>query len=137
MGNLTRTLTFLQPWVGDSLTPYWIFCLGVALGLVILLLLWGAATLLSKLPVVGTLAEQPGPRAIASLVLAALVFAVAVALLWPRISMSDAGGKAASDRYESIGFWLGLLAAGSVIAGFAGVMLVGRRAAAEVPLAIK
>src|SRR5262245_39575258 len=129
MERLARAISFLHPWVGDSLTPYWLICLGVALGLVVLLALWGIATILSKIPAIGTLAEKPVPRTVAALMLAAAIVAVTAPLLWTAISTSQAGGNDELSRYESLGLWLGLLAAGSVIAGFGGVMLVGRQAA--------
>lgn len=126
----------MHPWVGDSLTPYWLIAVGVTLGLVVLLMLWGLATILSKIPSIGTLAERPGPRTVAALILALAIFGVSAPLLWTAISNSEAGGKDPATKYESLGLWLGLLAAGSVIGGFAAVMLAGRQAAKEVRLAI-
>jgi ABC-type transport system involved in multi-copper enzyme maturation permease subunit len=133
MGRLERTITFLHGWVGDWLTPYWIICLGVAAGLLVLVALWGLAVVLSKVPGLGTLSEKPGPRTIAALLVGAAIFAVVLPLAWPQIS----DVKQAADRAETVGLWLGLLAVASTLAGFAAVMLVGRRAVSEVPLAIK
>ena len=44
------------------LTPIWILGLGVGLGLVLLLALWGICFGLSRVPVIGTIAETPELR---------------------------------------------------------------------------
>src|SRR5687768_1906477 len=137
MGNLGRSITFLHPWVGDSLTPYWIFCLGVAAGLGVLLVLWGIAALISRIPAVGTLAEKTGPRTIASFLAALAIFAVCAPFFWTAMSTTDVAGAQAADRFESIGLGYGLLVVASILGGFAVVMLVSRRAVDEVPLAVK
>src|SRR5262245_50717291 len=58
------------------LTPVWILCVGAALGLVLTAARWGSFWLLSRVPGVGTLGEQPGQRRIAIGVLTIVFFAV-------------------------------------------------------------
>ncbi len=58
------------------LTPVWILCVGAAAGLILTAALWGMFWLLSRIPVVGTLAEKSAPRRIAILVLTAVFFLV-------------------------------------------------------------
>src|SRR5262245_38058583 len=58
------------------LTPVWILCVGAIAGLVLTATLWGIFWLLSRIPAVGTLAEQPTQRRIAIGVLTVLFFAL-------------------------------------------------------------
>src|SRR5262245_11023176 len=57
------------------LTPVWILCVGAAAGLILTAAIWGVFWLLSRIPGVGTLAERPGQRRIAILLLTAVFFA--------------------------------------------------------------
>lgn len=49
----------VSPWISNWLTPLWLVGVGAIGGLLVLVLLWGLAALLSRLPGVGTLAEGP------------------------------------------------------------------------------
>src|SRR3954468_14842317 len=58
------------------LTPVWILCVGATAGLVLTAALWGIFWLLSRLPVIGTLAEQPVQRRIGIGLLTIVFFAL-------------------------------------------------------------
>src|SRR5262245_29646342 len=56
------------------LTPVWILCVGVLAGLLLTAALWGILWLISKIPGVSAVAEQPTNRRIAIAVLTVLLF---------------------------------------------------------------
>src|SRR5689334_4863931 len=77
------------------LTPVWILCVGAAAGLIFTALLWGLLWLISRIPGVGSLDNQPTPRRVAIAVLTVLVFA-AFAALYFRATQTT-GVNAADD----------------------------------------
>src|SRR3954464_9726518 len=62
------------------LTPVWILCVGASLGLLLTAAIWGIFWLLSRIPGVGTLADNPARRSIAIAIATVVLFAVFAAL---------------------------------------------------------
>src|SRR4051812_12414613 len=62
------------------LTPVWILCVGASLGLILTAAIWGVFWLLSRIPGVGTLAENPTRRWIAIVIATVILFGVFAAL---------------------------------------------------------
>src|SRR5438309_6581279 len=58
------------------LTPVWILCVGASAGLILTAALWCVFWLLSRVPGIGDLAQQPGRRRLAIGVLTVLFFAL-------------------------------------------------------------
>src|SRR4051812_26508443 len=58
------------------LTPVWILCVGAAAGLILTAVIWGILWLLSRVPGIGSLAEQPTSRRVAVAVLAVVFFSI-------------------------------------------------------------
>ncbi|MAR13799.1 MAG: hypothetical protein CL681_27970 [Blastopirellula sp.] len=71
----------VPPWVVDWLTPLWLMSLGVLLGLISLGVLWLVCAGLSRIPVIGSLKDDPQRFRIAGLICGFGVFAVTVAFL--------------------------------------------------------
>jgi ABC-type transport system involved in multi-copper enzyme maturation permease subunit len=71
-------------WVSNWLTPLWILGVGTLAGLAILFVLWLVAWVLSRIPVLASLASSPTVRIRSSLVLSFAAFAAfAYFVLWP------------------------------------------------------
>jgi ABC-type transport system involved in multi-copper enzyme maturation permease subunit len=141
------------------LTPVWILSLGGLAGLVLCAVLWGVFRLISLIPGVGTLWEQPSGRWIAIGVLTAAYFAAAVAFV-PGIrpgakraaanadqpaaaaqaGVEAQGADAAAERRVSFVDWLWAFGGGLVaclLLAVATITLVSRRALAETGIAIR
>src|SRR3954465_8076992 len=58
------------------LTPVWILCVGATAGLMLAAALWGVFWLLSRIPGIGNLAQQPGNRRVLIGVLTVVFFAL-------------------------------------------------------------
>src|SRR2546427_12580789 len=56
------------------LTPVWILCVGAMVGLIFTALLWGLFWIISRIPGVATLVEQPTSRRVSILALTILFF---------------------------------------------------------------
>src|SRR5215510_614980 len=56
------------------LTPVWILCVGATAGLILTALLWGILWLVSRIPGVASLADQPASRRVTIGVLTILIF---------------------------------------------------------------
>src|SRR6185369_3921460 len=62
------------------LTPVWILCVGAALGLILTAAIWGLFWLLSRIPGVGTLTDNPSRRWAAIAALTAVLFVLFVVI---------------------------------------------------------
>jgi ABC-type transport system involved in multi-copper enzyme maturation permease subunit len=134
------------------LTPVWILGIGALAGLVLCVLVWLIAAGLSKLPGLGTLAENPKAKWISVAVLAAVLFIGGAAAGWftgpPQADLADqavGGAQAAAQDAEETGLsrtfsTLTGLAAGlvmSVVTALAVVMLISRRTIEESYIALR
>jgi ABC-type transport system involved in multi-copper enzyme maturation permease subunit len=113
------------------LTPVWILCVGAAAGLLLTAALWGLFWLLSRIPGIGDLAEQPGRRRVVTGVLT-VVFFIGLAACYFAYRQPAAGG-APLDQVWAL--------AGSAVAAFllalGVVTLSSRRALAETNIALR
>ena len=120
---------FVLPWAINWLTPLWILSVGVATGLIFLLLGWALAAALSLTPL-GKLAEQPGKRGtVAALVGVACFLLLGGIFVVPRMS-------AGADP-DSLIVLSCLLAIASALTGVGLVWLNSRRTVAEIPSAVR
>ena len=83
------------PWLMNWLTPVWLISLGALLGLAILIVLWGVAWLLSRIPAIGQLAEKPRAVLVVLPLLTLLCFGLMLGAAWPRLNAQ--GAAADSD----------------------------------------
>lgn len=119
------------------LTPIWLLCVGVAGGLALVLLFVALLFLLSRLPVIGTLAENDALRRPAGFVLAIILLATALVTLGP--AAWQAGGEDATtwDNVKQIMLLLLVAVPGSLAVSFSLIMMCSRRAVDELPMAIR
>ena len=116
------------------LTPVWILCVGAALGLILTAALWGVFWLLSRVPGIGTLADQPGQRRVAIGVLTVVFFAVLAGLY---LSFLPAGPAAAGAQpLDRVWALVGCLVAGWIFA-LGAVVLSSRKALDETNIALR
>jgi ABC-type transport system involved in multi-copper enzyme maturation permease subunit len=138
-GDLSDVLNSLQIQLPEAivnwLTPVWILSLGFLVGVVACLLIWGLANLLSRIPLLGTLTENPLAYRVAVAVLGIGLFAVTApqALKWVAPAAQNAGGTTLVDQ----GVVLLACAAGCWLGAMAIVSLLSHRTAREIPLAVK
>lgn len=127
------------------LTPVWILCVGAALGLVVTAAIWGIFWVLSRIPVIGTLAEDTTQKRVAIAVLT-VVFALVFGGIYMRASSQlqanqapAAAGEAAAKPPQGLDqAWAlaGCLAAGFIFATGT-VILSSRKALAETDIALR
>jgi hypothetical protein len=117
------------------LTPVWILCVGAALGLIVTAVLWGVFWLLSRVPGIGTLADQPGQRRVAIGVLTVVFFAVLAGLY---LSFLPVAGAAVANAQPLDRVWalVGCLVAGWIFA-LGTVVLSSRKALDETNIALR
>jgi ABC-type transport system involved in multi-copper enzyme maturation permease subunit len=125
------------------LTPVWILCVGAALGLILSAALWGIFWLLSRIPGVGTLADNPTRRWAAIGVVTIALFAV-FAMLYTNASNQPANplaAPAAAQAAPAQGVDQAWAYAGCLIAAWltaaAIVILSSRKALVESDIALK
>ncbi len=116
-----------SPEVTSWLTPIWILGMGVTLGLVILLVIWGVCTLLSRIPVLGELNEVPSTRNFV-----ALGIAIVAVVIFAPLYVSRVGDEWTNTNTMSLVF----IVLGSILAGYLFVVLVSRRTIDELPIAL-
>src|SRR3954447_5935395 len=93
------------------LTPVWIMCVGAAAGLILCAALWGAMWLLSRMPGIGTLADQSTSRRIGVGVVTVILF-----LLFAGLYLRGAAPAGAAPAAEVIWPIVGCLAAAALLA---------------------
>jgi ABC-type transport system involved in multi-copper enzyme maturation permease subunit len=156
--SLCQTLTLAQLRIQLSdelvnwLTPVWILGMGALAGLILCGVIWLIAAALSRIPVVGELAENRRAKWTAIGVIGAVVFAVGVVSGWftPPERLPDAPrpaveveAPAAQPRETGLSRALSAatgLAAGAVlslVAGLAAVIMVSRRTIEESWIALR
>lgn len=119
-------------WVSSWLTPLWLIGIGALIGLVVLLVLWGIAFALSRVPAIGQLAENPSLRGKAVPILSVVSFFVLLGLTLPRLSSGQGGSDAESTVMAAL-----LLVPVALIFGLGMVWLTSRRTIAEIPQAVR
>src|SRR5581483_2725309 len=72
--NFDRLRLQLPDPIVNWLTPVWILCVGATAGLIFTALLWGMFWLISRIPGVSKMGDQPHSRRIAVGVLTILIF---------------------------------------------------------------
>ena len=129
-------MLLFAPWITNWLTPIWLICVGVAIGLLALLAIWAIAAILSRLPGIGRLAEQrqslgkivTGLTVLLTVGLSGLI----VARSWS--AWQELGGQ---TLVENLGVTLLAAAAISLILSLALVHFTSRRTVREIPGAIR
>jgi ABC-type transport system involved in multi-copper enzyme maturation permease subunit len=143
LGNILDNLQIQLPeGIVNWLTPVWILSLGFLVGLLGCLALWGLANLLCRIPVLGTLHENPVAWRIAVAVIAVLLLAVTAPSLlsWsaPPAAQEAAGDAApAGNSLVDQGVMLVAIAAACLLAAMGIVTLLSRKTALEIPLAVR
>jgi ABC-type transport system involved in multi-copper enzyme maturation permease subunit len=123
----------LATWVSSWLTPIWILSVGALAGLVILVILWGLAAALSRIPAVGQLAENANLRAKAIPILSVVSFFVLLlGVVLPQLAAREQGNDAESTVVAAL-----LLVPISLLVGLGLVWFPARRTVAEVPQAVR
>lgn len=129
-------LGFVPTWTSNWLTPVWLLGVGALAALAFLALLWVIGFVLSRIPVLGNLAEHSSGRNRVGAVLSVLALlalgggAYATGLL-------TGGGQGADRSAQDAPMILGLCAVLSVLIGFGLVHLMSRRAIDEVADAVR
>ena len=136
--NQLPLLVAMPPKLVSWLTPLWLLGVGVLLGLFLFLFIWAAAAILSRIGVLGRLADDRTRAVRWTTLLTLVIGGVATIVLgasrWTALSeAADGNGLQAFGSLLSLALpgmvflWLGL---------FGAVMLVWRRTVAEMPLAL-
>jgi ABC-type transport system involved in multi-copper enzyme maturation permease subunit len=125
-------LGVVPTWVTNWLTPLWLIGLGALIALVVLLILWGLAFVLSRVPAIGELAENRSLRSKVIPVLSVLSFFVLLGLALPRLAGPDGVRDAEATVMTAL-----LLVPVAFACGLGLVWLTSRRTVAEVPQAIR
>ncbi len=133
---IDTTLFAAADWVSTWLTPIWILSVGVAVGLALVALILGVFVGLSRLPVIGTLAENHGTRNLTALIIGGALFLLSLPLIllpafgeWSRQGLSETliNAPLATAIVLLLSFGIGL----------AVVALAWRRTVNELALAIR
>ncbi|MEO8494051.1 MAG: ABC transporter permease [Planctomycetota bacterium] len=124
-------LGVVPTWVSTWLTPLWLIGIGALIGLIVLLVLWGVAFVVSRIPAIGQLAENRALRSKAVPILSVVSFFVLLGVVLPQLS--DREGANA----ESIVIAALLLAPVALVCGLGLVWLTSRRTIAEIPQAVR
>ena len=125
-------LAAVPTWVSNWLTPIWLVGLGTLIGLAVLLILWGVAFLLSRIPMIGSLAEDPKRRNIAMPSLSVASFFGLLAGLMPRLAAPDGTYETETVIVASL-----VMVPFAILVGAGLVWLTSRRTVAEVPQAVR
>lgn len=125
---LAAVPTYITNW----LTPLWLVGLGALLGLIVLVILWGAALVLSRIPAIGTVAEDPRKRNVAVPLLMVASFFAMLAVFLPQIELPD--GSYDSDTLLVLCL---VMVPFAILIGTGLVWLVAKRTVAEVPQAVR
>lgn len=125
-------LGVVPTWITNWLTPLWLIGLGALIALVVLLILWGVAFVLSRVPAIGQLAENRSLRSKVIPVLSVLSFFVLLGLTLPRLAGPDGVRDAEATVMTTL-----LLVPVALACGLGLVWLTSRRTVAEVPQAIR
>lgn len=117
-------------WVSNWLTPVWLIGVGAAIGLVVLFVLWILFRVVSRIPAIAALSDNPGRANRVGIVLSTLFFVVIAGLaLGPTLWGSDPASAPISRQNAPMAACL--IAVLSWLLGFALVKLSAKRAAME------
>ena len=119
-------------WLTNWLTPLWLIGLGTLIGLAILLVLWGAAFILSRIPPIGSLAEDPRRRNTVTPILSVAAFFGLLAVLLPRLASPDGTYESETIIVASL-----VMIPFAILVGTGLVWLTSRRTVTEVPQAVR
>jgi ABC-type transport system involved in multi-copper enzyme maturation permease subunit len=125
------------------LTPVWILSLGFLVGLLACLALWGLASLLCRVPLLGTLEKNPLAWRIAVAIIGLILFATAVpgVLAWSAPAAVQGQGQPnappAADSLLDQGVVVLACAAACWLGAMGLVTLMSRKTALEIPLAVR
>lgn len=131
--NDMMILGAVAPWVTWWLTPIWVLSVGVTVGLLACLLVWGVLAGLSRIPAVANLGTNPQVRKSATWIGTAITFAAYAFIGYWTISRKWGSGDLGPNLL--IGFLL--LIPVCYLVPRALIMLVTRRSVREVPEAIR
>lgn len=120
------------PFYSTWLTSIWLIGLGVLAGVLILAALWGIATGLSLIPMVGKLADDRRRLLISGAIVGAVYFLLILTLFIVPSFLDEADGP-----IQNLLIRLLVFAPLSVLLGISTVALVSRRTVIELPLAIR
>lgn len=144
LGNILDNIQIQLPeGIVTWLTPVWILSLGFLLGLLACAALWGAASLLCRLPVLGTLDENPiAWRAAVGVLFLALAIGGNIAVqrsFGSAAPAADAGAEAIAAAPSIIDRVVAGVAAcaAALLAALAIVTLLSRKTVEEIPLAVR
>lgn len=119
-------------WVSNWLTPLWLLGLGTLIGLAVLLLLWAVALLLSRIPAIGSLAEDPKRRNTITPILSVASFFGLLAIVLPQLANPD--GTYDSDTLVVASL---VMIPFAILIGVGLVWLTSKRTVTEVPQAVR
>jgi len=121
-------------WVNNWLTPVWIVSVGALIGLALLLVLWGAAEVVARIPGLSEVTGDPRRRLPLVGIVAAIVFGLIVVFgVIPAVGT----WKADDALLENLSLVALLGIPFSLAAGFTLVSLSSRRAVSEIPGAVR
>lgn len=125
-------LGVVPTWVSSWLTPFWLIGLGALIGLVVLLVLWGLAVVLSRVPAIGQLAENRALRSKVIPILSIVSYFVLLGFALPQLAGRESDHDAESTVMAAL-----LLVPVALACGFGLVWLTSRRTVAEIPQAVR
>lgn len=118
------------------LTPIWLLCVGVTLGMILVGIVCVALFALSRLPVVGTLSENQQLKRPAGFSLALLLLVGLLGLIIPA-TLLNTDNETSWDGIQQFLLLLLIAIPGSIFAAFALIAMSSKRAVAEIPMAIR
>jgi ABC-type transport system involved in multi-copper enzyme maturation permease subunit len=124
------------PWITNWLTPLWLVSAGALVGLSVLVGLWFVAALVSRIPGLSNLSENPQTRSKASLILAA-IFAAMIGGMSILPSWSQWQTAGTSTLLENVTVSIVAAIVLALVAAFGVMHLVSRRVVAEVAEAVR
>ena len=144
LGNILDNIQIQLPEaIVTWLTPVWILSLGFLLGLLACLALWGLASLLCRLPVLGTLDQNPiAWRVVVGVLFVALAIGGNIAVQQsfqspaPAAEAAQEAAAAAPSLVDRVVAGIAVSVA-ALLAALAIVTLLSRKTVEEIPLAVR
>ncbi|MGE0758727.1 MAG: ABC transporter permease, partial [Pirellulaceae bacterium] len=129
-------LGLVPTWISSWLTPIWLLGVGAIGALLLLAALWVVAMVLSRIPALSALADNPTTRNRAALVASVLAFVLLSFAAYSAGMFGDSAAPGGLERADAQ-MLVVLLALKSVIVGFAVITLMSRRAVDEAGYALR
>ncbi len=120
--------------ITNWLTPIWLLSVGITIGFLLSIAIWGLLLLLSRVGGLNTLYDKPGSRRAAGLVLSAICFALLFAFSWFRGYWSPADMEPQEWTRHLILMIL-FYVPGSLLLGFGLVAAISRKRSNEIKIA--